>query len=72
MGLRRGSAQMLYLAYTFPLSFLGLPRTCGRIDPSGSWLDEQFWRGTSMVPWDGGPGCRLTASPVPRQVIFVL
>lgn len=39
---------MLCLAYTFPLSFLGLPRTCGRIDPSGSW------RGISEVTWDGG------------------
>lgn len=63
---------MLCLAYTFPLRFLGLPRTCGRIDASGPWLDEPFWRGTGMVPWEEGPGYRLTASPVPPWVMFVL
>lgn len=40
MGLRRGSAQTLCLACTFPLSFLALPRARGRMKPSGPWSDK--------------------------------
>ena len=52
MGLRRGSAQTLCLACTFPVSFLGLPRAQGRMKPSGPWSDEPSY----MEVQSGTPG----------------